>query len=125
MRSVLAAAIAAPLLLAVTGVPAYAEEPASTMSGYVFFDANGDGVRQADETGAAGFEVSFAPVSFPDDAARVVTDDNGYYRFADITAKGKYSLQLYGEGHTHTTPWAVGGSLGNGGVDLGHDFGVQ
>nr|WP_246458107.1 SdrD B-like domain-containing protein [Saccharopolyspora gloriosae] len=95
------------------------------MSGSVFFDVNGDGVRQADEAGAAGFEVSFSPVSFPDDAATVVTDDDGHYRITGITAKGKYSLQLDGAGHVHTTPWAIGGSLGNGGVDLGHDFGIR
>ncbi|MEU6128242.1 SdrD B-like domain-containing protein [Saccharopolyspora sp. NPDC047091] len=124
MRSVVAGAIAAPLLLAAVGVPAYAEEPTSSLSGTVFFDANGDGVQQEGEAGAAGFEVNFGAVSFPE-GGTAVTDENGHYRFDGITAKGKYSLQLDGQGHAHTTPWAVGGSFGNGGVDVTHDFGIE
>ncbi|WP_158309655.1 SdrD B-like domain-containing protein [Saccharopolyspora spinosa] len=116
--------VAAPLLVTATGFPAYAEERTSSVSGVGFFDLNGDGQQQPDEPGAAGFTVSLRLTSDNTEIS-VRTDENGYYRFGDLTQKGKYSVQFDGGGHVHTTPWAVGGSLGSGGVDAIHNFGIQ
>ncbi|MEV0050857.1 SdrD B-like domain-containing protein [Saccharopolyspora shandongensis] len=124
VRRVLAALVAAPLLVTAIGLPAYAEERTSSVSGVGFFDLNGDGQQQPDEPGAAGFRVSLGLTS-DGSTLSVVTDENGYYRFADLTQKGKYSVQFDGAGHVHTTPWAVGGSLGEGGVDVIQNFGIQ
>lgn len=124
MRQVLAAAVTAPLLLTATAAPAFADTPPSSVSGVVFHDLNSDGVRQADEPGAAGFTVS---VSMTSDGSSIpaYTDDNGGYHVDGITAKGKFSVQIDLAGHDSTTPWAVGGTFNHGGVDAVVDFGIQ
>lgn len=122
-RAVLAALVAAPLLAGVGGPPASAAEP-STVSGTVFYDLNGDREQQPDEPGAKGFRVWVNPTS--DDAGYAAfTDASGHYRISGITSTGKFSVQLDGAGHEHTTPWAVGGSFGSGGVDAVQDFGIK
>lgn len=122
-RAVLAALVAAPLLAAVVGLPASAAEP-SSVSGTVFYDLNGDRQQQPDEPGAEGFRVWVNPTS--DDAGHeAFTDASGHYLIGGITSPGKFSVQLDGAGHEHTTPWAVGGSFGEGGVDAVQDFGIE
>ncbi|WP_243787709.1 MSCRAMM family adhesin SdrC [Saccharopolyspora gloriosae] len=124
MRQVLSALVAAPLLLAVTGAPAYADTPPSSVSGVVFYDLNSDGVRQPDEPGAAGFKIGVRLVS-DDVGISTYTDANGHYHVGDITAKGKFSVQIDRAGHDSTTPWAVGGTFNYGGVDAVVDFGIR
>lgn len=122
-RAVLAALVAAPLLAAVGGLPASAAEP-SSVSGTVYYDLNGDRQQQADEPGAEGFRVWVDPAS--DDAGyEAHTDADGHYCIGGITVPGKFAVQLDGAGHEHTTPWAVGGSFGEGGTDVVQDFGIE
>ncbi|MDA3643220.1 hypothetical protein LZ318_20565 [Saccharopolyspora indica] len=62
-------------------------------------------------------------------AARVESGDGRSPRdglhFADIAQKGKFSISFDPAGHVTTSPSAVGASLGEGGVDVEHDFGIK
>lgn len=106
MRRVFAALLAAPLLVTVIGLPAYAGEVSGEVSGVGYFDPNEDGQQQANEPGAGGFTVELISAS-GGWRTSVRTDENGNYRFTDL-AEGKYSVQFVSDGHDHTTPWAVG-----------------
>ncbi|MEU6128104.1 SdrD B-like domain-containing protein [Saccharopolyspora sp. NPDC047091] len=124
MRGIMAAMLAAPLLVATAALPAQAEAAPSDggLGGVVYLDANGDGERQADEAGVAGITVSYSWAS-GDVHGKLVTDENGHYEIADLPY-GKYSVQVYADGYTNTTPWAVGTAVW-GPADSGIDFGIQ
>ncbi|HPY40305.1 MAG TPA: SdrD B-like domain-containing protein, partial [Thiolinea sp.] len=66
--------------------------------GYVFFDTNQDGQRQADEAGVPEIEV------YLDGGYSVRTDKNGYYEFLRV-ATGKHTLTLNMD--TVPLPWSV------------------
>ncbi|MFZ1385878.1 MAG: SdrD B-like domain-containing protein [Thiolinea sp.] len=71
---------------------------AGSTSGYVFFDNNQDGQRQADEIGVPEVEV------YLDGGYSVRTDKNGYYEFMRV-ATGKHTLTLNLD--TVPLPWSV------------------
>jgi hypothetical protein len=64
----------------------------------VFFDENGDGVRQPQERGAAGLTV------FLDGRYPATTDADGRFAFRAITA-GRHTLRLLNE--KLPLPWSV------------------
>ena len=94
----------------------------SSLSGYVFVDLNGNGLKDANETALAGVTIQLIGT---DDLGRTVslsttTDANGFYQFGALRA-GTYSvletqpLQGYIDGldYVGTTNGATNGSLDN------------
>lgn len=72
---------------------------AGRISGVVFFDANRDGVQQANEAGVPGVEVLL------NERARAVTNDRGLFEFA-LVPTGPQRLSLRPE--TVPLPWGEG-----------------
>ncbi|MDP2263151.1 MAG: SdrD B-like domain-containing protein [Hydrogenophaga sp.] len=69
------------------------------ISGVVFFDANRDGIQQADEAGVPGVEV------FLNQRSRVITDERGRYSFT-LVPTGTQRLSLRPE--SVPLPWGEG-----------------
>jgi hypothetical protein len=72
----------------------FGEIKATSLSGFVYADANNDGVKQAGEAGIAGSVIS---LSGTDDQGSTVsltatTDANGFYQFANLRP-GSYTLK--------------------------------
>lgn len=103
MRRILATLLAAPLLTALSGLPAHAEEGTGELSGVWFFDRNQDGQQQAEEPGATDtfpLEVRTADGAH---VASTYTNQNGHYRLPDL-APGGYQIHFTGDGYVPTTP---------------------
>lgn len=69
------------------------EVSAPSLSGFVYFDRNNDGVRDPDEEGLAGVTIKLNGNDVLEGAVSVttVTDSNGFYEFNRLTA-GQYTL---------------------------------
>ena len=65
-------------------------QPLGTISGVVWLDVNGDGVRSEEETGIAGIPIS---LSREDSTQETISAENGSYGFADLPY-GDYSVQI-------------------------------
>jgi hypothetical protein len=57
----------------------------ATLSGQVFNDLNGDGVKQPNEPGFPGFLMELDPNSDGTASAFTATDANGFYQFGNVT----------------------------------------
>jgi hypothetical protein len=79
---------------------------AGTVSGVKFDDANGNGVRDADETGLAGVTIRLT------DASNVVrtttTDASGAFSFSNVAAGAYVVSEIVPNGFTQTAPVAPG-----------------
>ncbi len=53
----------------------------------VWLDTNADGIQDADEGGVAGVEVELLNADKTTTGKKVLTDENGYYRFENLTPK--------------------------------------
>ncbi len=114
---------------AAAAAPAFGDTNLAEVTGSVFGDANGDGIRQASETGLAGYRV-FADVNgtgvYAANDPSVLTDAMGNFSLI-LPGAGTYKIEVVTGTHHTTTP--VGGSftltLGNGGVASGKVFGVK
>ncbi|MEJ7138451.1 SdrD B-like domain-containing protein [Amphibiibacter pelophylacis] len=80
----------------------------ATLSGSVWNDANGDGIRQSGEAGIAGVTVDVRVAGTTNSVATAVTDASGNYSFSDIRP-GKFfvdfdetSAALRGKGFTQS-----------------------
>jgi hypothetical protein len=83
----------------------------STIEGYVWDDADRDGIKDEDERGISGLRVMLDPVAFgwlqPRNDRTTVTDADGYYRFGDV-APGLHTVQVEDPvGRWPTTPVQV------------------
>lgn len=68
--------------------------------GYVFYDINGDGIRQPNEKGAKGVEIK-GP-----NGRKVVTDETGYYKISGVSGRKallELNLQTVPRGYSPTT----------------------
>jgi len=70
-------------------------QPAS-LSGFVYIDANNNGIKEPDEGGLAGVVIQLqqfdeATGSY-EQIGSAVTDENGFYQFSDLTVGVKYAL---------------------------------
>ncbi len=68
------------------------EEPASVLRGVKFDDRDGDGIRDDDEPGLAGWVVELVDASNGDVISTAVTDSTGTYEFTGVT-DGEYLLR--------------------------------
>jgi hypothetical protein len=98
------------------------------ISGTVFFDANGDGIRELGERGLAGFVVNLV-----DDSGNVIanttTDSRGHYSFTNqtgIPGTGNFTVQVVLPPNAQQTSQDPGTiSISRGGTNVtGVDFGV-
>lgn len=68
----------------------------ASLSGYVYYDVNGDGVRNANEEGIAGVPVKIQVLTdngYQDVEGKITrTDANGYYKFDDLTPFQTYRV---------------------------------
>lgn len=64
-------------------------QPIGSFSGYVFYDANGDGVKQPQEKGIKGVVVK------SNDLRKTTTDDKGFYKFSGLKGrKATFEIDL-------------------------------
>jgi hypothetical protein len=101
----------------------------ASISGTVFNDQNGNGVRDRGESGVSGVTVNLL-----DDSGGIVatttTDNRGRYQFTDqsgIPGTGNFSVAIVlPSGFTNTTPTSVAVSVNRGGLTIGGtSFGVE
>ncbi len=94
----------------------FGELPAAGLSGYVWIDANDDGVKDAGEKGISGVTVTLTGI---DDVGAVsitaLTDSTGFYRFQNLRP-GTYTITesqpaTYKDGKD--SMGSIGGTLGN------------
>jgi hypothetical protein len=95
--------------------------PATRLGGYVYDDANDDGVKQPFEDGIAGTTVTLYRDENGQSVVvdRVTTGDNGYYEFSDLPV-GTYAVveeQPVGYAPGRNTIGTVNGNPGSGFVD--------
>src|SRR5262245_19648660 len=98
----------------------------ATISGTVFNDLDGDGVRDPGEPGLAGRTVTLYAPAGPV-AREAVTDAAGNYQFTNLPAL-TYTVQPTGRAGWPTTAPAAGAyvvSLANGATASGRDFGLH
>ena len=69
----------------------YTQEPPGAMSGLVWDDQNGDGLRNDDEPGMAGIQLILKQGD--EEIASLTTDEAGQYAFAELIA-GEYTLAV-------------------------------
>lgn len=118
----------------------FAELKPSSLSGHVYADLNGDGIRQSNEPGVPGTTVTLTGTDDLNDVVRVVlqTDTNGSYHF-DNLRPGPYTITktpppnyLEGKNTLGTLNGVKSGTVGNdqflvtvgqGQVGLDYDFG--
>lgn len=70
----------------------FGETLPASISGYVYFDADNNGVFDSAETGISGATVVLLDTQGNPTGSTAVTDINGYYKFENLTP-GTYSLQ--------------------------------
>lgn len=68
------------------------DEPASVLRGVKYDDRDGDGIRDDDEPGLAGWVVELVEASNGDVVSTAVTDSTGAYEFAGVS-EGDYLLR--------------------------------
>jgi hypothetical protein len=79
---------------------------AGTVSGVKFNDANGNGVRDAEETGLAGVTIRLTDAS---NAVRTTTTDaSGAFSFTNVNAGAYVVSEVVPNGFTQTAPAALG-----------------
>src|SRR5262249_46705479 len=83
MGYTLVATLTSPTLLTVTSA-GFDQAPTGSVSGTVFDDLNGDGIRQPNEPGLPGFVIQLTPVSGGTPTASATTDANGNYQFTSL-----------------------------------------
>lgn len=69
----------------------------STISGFVFVDRNGNGVKDPTEVGLAGVQVTLSGVDLngnPVDRPPAITDANGFYEFTNLPPNGPGGYQV-------------------------------
>jgi protocatechuate 3,4-dioxygenase beta subunit len=79
----------------------FCESQPASVSGYVYHDANNDGVRQASETPIPGTTVILQDANGTQ-VATTTTDSNGFYKFAGLSA-GTYQIH-----EVQPSPWMDG-----------------
>ena len=97
----------------VDGAPA----PKYTISGAVFNDANGNGVKESGEAGLSGVTISLS------NGATAVSDANGTYSFSNVPT-GSYVVTAPAQsGYTQTTPASVNVTVTN--ANITANFGYK
>ncbi|MEW5868418.1 MAG: SdrD B-like domain-containing protein [Chloroflexota bacterium] len=67
-------------------------QPLGGIGDYVWFDADGDGVQDANEQGIGGVQVT---LTLPGGGtATTTTDSDGYYSFGNLTTNGTYQVSI-------------------------------
>jgi hypothetical protein len=79
----------------------------ATLSGQVFNDLNGDGVKQPNEPGYPGFLIELDPNPDGTAAAFTATDANGFYQFTNV-APGAHRIVEVPQGQRQLTSPAGG-----------------
>lgn len=114
------------LIVTVLGGAALAAVPAGTggISGSVYFDANGNGVRDGGEAGAAGATVTVVDVATEGGVYQqaVVTGGDGAYSFGGLDAGDYRVTETDAPGYVSTTANVLVMNVGNA-VITGQDFG--
>lgn len=89
-----------------------AEEANASISGIVFVDDNGNGLRDDGEKGLQGAELSLVAVSSQSQRliAQTVSSADGTYHFAGLV-RGDYILQASLPSGSHFTAHTPGGSV--------------
>ena len=93
----------------------FGETVPASISGYVYYDADNDGVFDSGDTGISGVTVTLLDANGNSTGSTATTDTDGYYRF-DGLAPGTYSLaetQPAGYLEGAATAGSVGGTVEN------------
>lgn len=83
----------------------------STIFGYKWLDANGDGIHQESEAGLEGVTIMLDGMGIE---AETMTDENGYYAFEDLLDGQYMVMEAVPEGYYATSAIEVGVLLGAG-----------
>ncbi|WP_188317090.1 SdrD B-like domain-containing protein [Solihabitans fulvus] len=97
--------------------------PGGAIGGSVFFDRNGDGIRQADEPVRPNVEIHFRSVA-DGKTGNFTTDNNGNYTVTHV-ADGDYEISYADDAFASTTQGTQKVTVKNGSIVSGVNFGVR